>query len=99
MSISKDEFEKGKKKDPLEEKIVDFLKKNKDEAFTGTEIAESIGIKVIDVNEDWITSFFEILKDNLPSGVMFSFYRVLDGLVRENKIIKGKIDSEDYYSI
>ena len=91
MSISRDEFEKGTKKDSLKEEIADFLEKNKDEAFTRTEIAESIGVKINDVNEDW----------KITMGLFgeFNFYKVLDGLVGENKIIKRKIDSEDYYPI
>ncbi len=93
MSISRDEFEKGKKKDPLEEKIVDFLEKNKDEAFNGREIAKSVGIKVMDVkNEDWKTNAVRLLGE-------VSFYNVLDKLAWEGQIIKKKINYEDYYSI
>jgi len=104
MSISRDEFEKGKKKDSLKEQIMDFLKENKDEAFTATEIAKSIGIVdwVRDVNEDLtinMKTFIKFLHESLPGGVWFNFYRALNELVRENKIKNKKIGSEDYYSI
>lgn len=100
MSISRDVFERGEKKDSLEEQIMDFLKENKDEAFTATEIAKSFGIvKGTYVNDDLATILITLINENPPAGVRFYFYIILNGLVMENKIIKKKIDSEDYYTI
>jgi hypothetical protein len=45
MPISIGEFERGTKKDPLEEEIVHFLEENKDQAFTALEIAKNVVIK------------------------------------------------------
>jgi hypothetical protein len=38
MPISKDEFDKGRREDPIIDKIQDFLGSNKDKAFTEDEI-------------------------------------------------------------
>jgi hypothetical protein len=38
MPISKDEFDKGRKEDPIIDKIQHFLESNKDKAFTEDEI-------------------------------------------------------------
>lgn len=38
MPISKEEFDKGRREDPIIGKILDFLESNKDEAFTEDEI-------------------------------------------------------------
>jgi hypothetical protein len=38
MPISKEAFEKGRKEDPIIDKIQDFLESNKDKAFTEDEI-------------------------------------------------------------
>jgi hypothetical protein len=38
MPISKEEFDKGRKDDPIIDKIRDFLETNKDKAFTEDEI-------------------------------------------------------------
>lgn len=40
--ISRDEFEKGKKKVPPEERIMDFLEKNKNKGFTNSEIVNNV---------------------------------------------------------
>ena len=40
--ISRDEFEKGEEKVPPEERIVDFLEKNKNKAFTNSEIVNNV---------------------------------------------------------
>lgn len=91
MPISKEEFEKGKKKNPLEEKIVDFLMKNKDATFTDPEIADNVGIEPVDLSKGWktnATKFFGWL----------GFYSTLNRLVREGKIKKKRINHEEYYS-
>ena len=80
MPVSRDEFEKGKVKDPLEEIVADFLKKNKDiGAFTDTEISENIGIKDLDFNEDWKTNLVRLVG-------WFGFKSALDRLVKEGRI-------------
>jgi hypothetical protein len=38
MPISKDEFDKGRREDPIIDKIQDFLGSNREEAFTEDEI-------------------------------------------------------------
>lgn len=38
MPISKDEFDRGRREDPIIDKIRDFLESNKDKAFTEDEI-------------------------------------------------------------
>ena len=46
MSISREEFERGKKDTPLTKKVLDFLKKNKGRAFESKEIREGVGYKL-----------------------------------------------------
>ena len=42
MPIASDEFEKGRKIEAVERRVLDFLKKNKNKAFTQTEILNAL---------------------------------------------------------
>ena len=42
MPLDRDEWAKGRRVSPLERSVLEFLKKNKDKAYTPSEVAESI---------------------------------------------------------
>lgn len=92
MPVSVEEFEKGKKKDPLEEEIVHFLEENKDKAFSAIEIAKTVVFKEKKFAEDWLTNLVRV------ATWWFSFHGALERLVREGRIRKRNIDRVDYYT-
>lgn len=93
MPISIGEFEKGTKKDPLEEEIVQFLEENKDKAFSDLEIAKKVVFKGKITGEDWLTNLVRV------ATWWFSFHGALDRLVKEGRIRKRNIERVDYYTL
>lgn len=87
MPISRDEFEKERKIDLREEMVVSFLEKNKDKAFTVREIASALGIPLLE--ESILNSFSNY----------FRFISILSRLENEGRIIKKRVDFEDFYSV
>jgi len=93
MPIRIEEFEKGIKKDPLDEEIVHFLAQNKDQAFNDIEIAKNVVFKGKITGNDWLTNLVRV------ATWWFSFHGALDRLVKEGRIRRRNIERVDYYTV
>jgi len=87
MPIGKDEWEKGYALSEWEKQIIDFLKANRNNAFTFEEI-----IRGTNFSMDYSNFWGAIL-----AAIGFSL--ILEGLVKRKEIRKKTIESTDYYII
>jgi hypothetical protein len=87
MPITKSEFERGKKIDEVEERIVSILEQNKDKAYTLMDIFNILFQRKS--KNDMLVQFISVWSINIT----------LNNLVRDGRVIKKQIRYQDYYSI
>ncbi|MFQ5883782.1 MAG: hypothetical protein ACE5IO_01625 [Thermoplasmata archaeon] len=86
MPISKKEFKKGRPVTSTEKTVMNFLKKNPQEAYTAREIVEAIGYLLgQDVVSDVVTTW--------------AIVGTLETLIGEKTVVKRQIGFVDYYMI
>jgi len=88
MPIDRDEFESGKVLGDLEKKVIAFLEKNRNKAFTSDEIFDGINMQ---------TDFRDFWKAIGSSIVIFGFPYLLNNLVNKGKIRMNIINGTYYY--
>ncbi len=83
--ISKDEFNTGREQTKLEKRVVAFLQKNKDRAFTTQEILRSASRRV----------GILFRTDTVSTAALDA---VLLELLKERRVLSRKIGAETYYA-
>lgn len=105
MPISIDEFKKGRKYDSIESKIIEFLEKNNNQAYTSEEIEKGIKDKKSTIVETIIPrDFVSVIVDGfLEMFESNKFENALERLVKDNiieaKNVKIGTDEKIYYKI
>jgi hypothetical protein len=93
MPINKDEWNKGRKLETIEVRIIRFLKSNRDKGFSAEEIHNALGYKTG-------PGFWDILA---KIANMLIVQNALDLLVKEGsikaKIVKEAIGEVTYYMV
>jgi hypothetical protein len=90
MPIKKDEFEKGRREDSLENRIENFLKESQDSAFSQSELAEVIFGKTRPPKD-----FIDFLVNQYPN--LLQLNEAIKTLIQENKIEAKTIGGTTYY--
>lgn len=92
MPIKKDEWDRGRKWNTTEERILTFLRNNKNTGFTNSEILDGIGYKA---RVDDFRSFIGV------AAAFWSINDALNTLIKEGtvkaKIVKKAVGEETYY--
>jgi hypothetical protein len=88
MPISRGEFESGKVLSDLEKRVIAFLDKNRDKAFTVDEIADGINIQ---------TDFRDLWRAIASGLFILAFPSLLNNLVTSGKIRINIIKGTYYY--
>ena len=89
MPIPGEQFEKGL--DKTEYQMLDFLKKNPDNAYTLWEIVEGIGVSI--KAQEFGKRFL------IAVGVVFGYGSSLDNMIQKGLIDKKIVNGESYYRI
>jgi hypothetical protein len=94
MPINKDEWNSGRTADTSEARVENFLKANKGQAFTPSEIAASVfGLRQINSIGEFISNF----------GSLYLANDALKTLLKDGRIqareIRRQFGSETYYSV
>jgi hypothetical protein len=89
MPISRSEFESRQILSEIEKRVISFLERNRDKAFTFGEIMDGIHFQ---------TDFSDFLKAILSGISIMGFPLILNNLVTKGKIRMDIINGNNYYA-
>lgn len=94
MPITRDELNRGRTKDSLEDQVSSFMTRNSSSGYTTEEVAVGIGL----LKKDSLTVGTDLVAYDTRAEALRQVERVLDDLVDRRKLVRVSVQDKHGYS-